>query len=53
MGRAEVFEKEKLIELAQMLRERREEGLDDRLNGLLDEIEQRAQVELAKLTRRP
>lgn len=47
------IEKEKLIELAQMLRERREDGLDDRLNGLLDEIEQRAQVELAKLTRRP
>ena len=42
--------KSKLIELAQMLRERRETGLDDELNGILDDIELRAQVELAKLS---
>ena len=42
--------KSKLIELAQLLRVRREEGLDDKLSALLDEIELRAEVELAKLT---
>ena len=42
--------KSKLIELAQLLRVRREEGLDEKLSALLDEIELRAEVELAKLT---
>lgn len=42
--------KSKLIELAQMLRSRREPGLDDALNRILDDIELRAQVELAKLS---
>ncbi len=41
--------KSKLIELAQMLREKREAGLDDELNAILDDIELRAEVELAKL----
>lgn len=41
--------KHKLIELAQTLRERREMGLDEELNQILDEIELRAEVELAKL----
>lgn len=45
------IQKEKLIALAQMLRDRREDGLDAKLNALLDEIEQRAEIELAKLTR--
>ena len=42
--------KNKLIELAQALRTRRETGLDERLNQILDEIELRAEVELAKLS---
>lgn len=42
--------KEKLIKLAQTLRERRDDGLDEALNALLDEIELRAEVELTKLT---
>ena len=41
--------KQKLIALAQELRERRDAGLDDELNAILDEIELRAEVELAKL----
>ncbi len=41
--------KAKLIELARVLREKRETGLDDELNRILDEIELRAEVELAKL----
>lgn len=41
--------KSKLIELAQMLRDKREAGLDDELNAILDDIELRAEVELAKL----
>lgn len=45
------IKKDKLIALAQMLRDRREDGLDEKLNALLDEIEQRAEIELAKLTR--
>lgn len=43
--------KSRLIELAQMLRERREEGLPEDLAAVLDEIELRAEVELAKLSR--
>lgn len=46
-----VIPKSRLIELAQMLRERREEGLDPSLSALLDDIELRAEVELAKLSR--
>ena len=42
--------KAKLIELARMLRDQRETGLDDELNRILDDIELRAQVELAKLS---
>lgn len=44
--------KEKVVELAQTLREKRPVDDDEQLNGLLDEIELRAEVELAKLTRR-
>lgn len=43
--------KEKLAELAQMVRERRENCQDPRLAALLDEIELRAEVEIAKLSR--
>ncbi|MDA8230480.1 MAG: flagellar assembly protein FliX [Magnetospirillum sp.] len=43
--------KEKLVELAQMVRARRTNCADPRLAGLLDEIELRAEVELAKLSR--
>ena len=42
--------KSKLIELAQMLRDKREAGLDDEMNAILDDIELRAEVELAKLS---
>lgn len=43
--------KEKLADLAQMVRSRRENCQDPRLAALLDEIELRAEVEIAKLTR--
>ncbi len=43
--------KEKLASLAQMVRTRREGCVDPRLGALLDEIELRAEVELAKLSR--
>jgi hypothetical protein len=43
--------KEKLVSLAQMVRSRREACADPRLAAILDEIELRAEVELAKLTR--
>lgn len=43
--------KEKVIELAQALREKRPTSDDNDLNALIDEIELRAEVELAKLTR--
>ncbi|MDR3440791.1 flagellar assembly protein FliX [Telmatospirillum sp.] len=42
--------KEKLIALAQMVRSRRGHVSDPRLSGILDEIELRAEVELAKLS---
>ncbi|MBR1946317.1 MAG: flagellar assembly protein FliX [Alphaproteobacteria bacterium] len=42
--------KNKLIELAQALRVKREAGLDAELNQILDDIELRAEVELAKLS---
>lgn len=47
-----IVPEEKLIELAQMVRARRENCQDPRLAGLLDEIELRAEVEVAKLSRR-
>ena len=43
--------KEKLEQLTQMVHARREAGADPRLGQLLDEIELRAEVELAKLSR--
>lgn len=43
--------KEKIIELAQALREKRPNSEDADLNAIIDEIELRAEVELAKLTR--
>lgn len=43
--------KAKVIELAQTLREKRPASDDTGLNDLLDAIELRAEVELAKLTR--
>jgi len=43
--------KEKVIELAQALREKRPASDDAGLNAILDEIELRAEVELAKLAR--
>jgi len=46
MGR---IPKEKLAELARMVRDRREKGADPVVSRLLDEIELRAAVELAKL----
>lgn len=42
--------KARLIELAQALRVKREVGLSEELNNILDEIELRAEVELAKLS---
>jgi len=44
--------KERLAHLARMLREKREQTDDARLNALIDEIELRAEVEIAKLTRK-
>jgi hypothetical protein len=44
--------KDRLQELAQMVREKRERGADPVISRLLDEIELRAEVELAKLSRR-
>ena len=44
--------KEKLIGLAQMVRSRRDTVADPRLAAVLDEIELRAEVELAKLAPR-
>lgn len=43
--------KEKLTELVDMVRSRREACQDPRLAALLDEIELRAEVEIAKLSR--
>ena len=43
--------KEKLAELAHTLRAQRSKNNDPRLNAILDEIELRAKVEIAKLTR--
>lgn len=46
-----VVAKEKLVELAQLVRTKRENCHDPRLASLLDEIELRAEVEIAKLSR--
>lgn len=46
-----IVPKEKLIDLAQMVRTQRESCGDPRLAALLDEIELRAEVEIAKLSR--
>lgn len=44
--------KERLTDLARMLREKREQTDDPRLNSVINEIELRAEVEIAKLTRK-
>ena len=43
--------KDKLAQLAQMLRQKRQTCDDARLNAIIDEIELRVEVEVAKLTR--
>jgi len=43
--------KERLAELARKLRQKRQQSDDTRLNEIIDEIELRAEVEIAKLTR--
>lgn len=45
--------KARLAELARLVRSKREAGVDPHLSAILDEIELRAEVELAKLMRRP
>lgn len=46
------FSKDKLADLAQRLRQKREQGGDPALDEILAEIELRAEVEIAKYTRR-
>lgn len=46
-----VIPKERLMDLARLVRTRREQAPDRQLDALLDEIELRAEVELAKLAR--
>ena len=48
---AGIFSKERLAELAHKLRERQKGTDDPRLNEIIKEIELRAEVEIAKLTR--
>ena len=43
--------KDKLVEIAQIMRARRQKVDDPKLQEILDEIELRAEVEIAKLTR--
>ena len=43
--------KDELTELAQKLRQKRQQSDDPKLNEIIDEIELRAEVEIAKLTR--
>ena len=45
--------KEKLTDLAQNLRQKRQSSDDEKLNKIIAEIELRAEVEIAKLSRRP
>lgn len=47
------FSKDRLAELAQNLRQRRQESDDPKLNEIIEEIELRAEVEIAKLMRKP
>jgi len=44
--------KEKLTSLARKLREKRQQSDDPKLNEIIEEIELRAEVEVAKLTRK-
>ncbi|MBT4932927.1 MAG: hypothetical protein HOL66_14850 [Rhodospirillaceae bacterium] len=46
------IEKEKLSSLAQKMRAHRRQTVDPKLNEIIDEIELRAEVEIAKLTRK-
>jgi hypothetical protein len=46
------FSKDRLAELAQRLRQKREQGVDPALDEILAEIELRAEVEIAKYTRK-
>ncbi|HJO74605.1 MAG TPA: flagellar assembly protein FliX [Rhodospirillales bacterium] len=46
-----VLSKDMLTELAHNLRQKRQNSDDPRLNDVIDEIELRAEVEIAKLTR--
>ena len=46
-----VVSKERLVDLARTLRTRRQTTEDPRLKEIIDEIELRAEVEIAKLTR--
>ena len=50
MGR---FSKEKLADLAQRLRQKRQQSTAPKLNEIIHEIELRAEVEIAKYSRRP
>ena len=50
MGR---FSKEKLADLAQLLRRKRQQSKDPKLNEVIQEIELCAEVEIAKYSRRP
>ena len=50
MGR---FSKEKLADLAQRLRQKRQQSTDPKLNEIIHEIELRAEGEIAKYSRRP
>lgn len=43
--------KDELVELAQTVRSRRHQSDDAKLNEIIDEVELRAEVEIAKLTR--
>ncbi|MDX2223530.1 MAG: flagellar assembly protein FliX [Rhodospirillaceae bacterium] len=47
-----IVPKDRLADLARLVREKRERGADPVVARLLDEIELRAEVELAKLSRR-
>jgi len=47
-----VFSKSRLAELAQSLRKQRQNSDDAQLNEIIEEIELRAEIEIAKLTRK-
>ena len=47
------FSKDKLADLAQRLRQKRQQSTDPKLNEIIHEIELRAEVEIAKYSRRP